>query len=361
MKTLPTIRDVAQRTSLSISTVSLVLNNKPHVSDETRRKVQLAIEELGYHPRRSARGLASRESGNIGFILSDDHFTQAEPFYTKIFLGTEFEARHHHYYIVLTTVGKEFRGNETVPRFLLERNVDGVILAGRVPEKLVEYIGKLDLPLVLVDYSFRRKRISSVLIDNRKGVELATRHLIGGGHKRIAFIGGDIGHPSIAERFDSYRETLDEEGIPFNPGLVVTEERDTGIRNGFDAIAAVLRRGIKPSAVVAANDAMAIGCMRYAKAAGMRIPDDLAIVGFDDIEMSSLVEPRLTTVRVFKEQIGKLAVEQLVERIKLESDTVVTIHAPVELIVRESCGISDPGSPSPDAPEPVLEFSPREL
>ncbi len=339
MKRPPTIRDVAQRTSLSISTISLVLNNKPHVSDETRRKVQLAIEELGYHPRRSARGLASRESGNIGFVLSEEHFTQAEPFYTKIFLGTEFEARHHHYYILLTTVGKEFKGNETVPRFLLERNADGVILAGRVPEKLVDYIGKLDLPIVLVDYSFRRKRLSSVLIDNRKGIELAMRHLIGGGHKKIAFIGGDLQHPSIAERFDSYRETLEEFGLPFNPGMVATAECDTGIRNGYNAIAAILQRGVKPTAVVAANDAMAIGCMRYAKAAGLRLPEDLAVVGFDDIEMGSLVEPRLTTVRVFKEQIGKLAVERLVESIRSESKTVVTIHAPVELVVRESCGI----------------------
>src|SRR5690349_3574720 len=131
MKRRPTIHDVAKRAELSISTVSLVLNNKSNVSESTREKVLQIIAELGYHPQRSARGLASSLSGNLGFILSEDHFSQAEPFYTKIFLGTEFEARAHNYYILLTTVETAPRADSTPPRFLLEQNVDGVIIAGK--------------------------------------------------------------------------------------------------------------------------------------------------------------------------------------------------------------------------------------
>jgi LacI family transcriptional regulator len=335
MKRRPTIEDVAKKTSLSISTISLVLNNKPHVNDQTRQKVLKAIAELGYHPHRGARTLASKSSGNIGFIVSDDHFTHVEPFYTKIFLGTEFEARAHDYYVLLTTVAKSFK-KSLVPRFLLERNVDGVIIAGKVNEELIDYIDKLGLPIILVDYMLKRKRLSSVLIDNRRGARDIMNHLIAAGRKDIAFIGGDIHHSSIAERFDEYKDSLTENNLQYQPLLVVTDERDTRVHNGYNAIERLLKSGRKPTAVFAANDAMAIGCLRYLKAVGVKIPDEIAIAGFDDIEMGSHIEPRLTTVRVFKEEMGKLAVKLLVEGIKSERDTVTTVHVPVELIVRQS-------------------------
>ena len=169
MKIRPTIKDVAKRAGLSLSTVSLAINNSGYVSKETRIRVLKVVEELGYHPSRAARGLASRKSGNVGFILTDDHFCQAEPFYTKVFLGTEFEARKHNYYILLTTVGRRFTKNGSTPRFLLERNIDCVIIAGKISERLVDYIEGLGLPIVLVDYELPRKRLSMVLIDNRKG------------------------------------------------------------------------------------------------------------------------------------------------------------------------------------------------
>lgn len=151
-----------------MSTVSLVINKSGHVSGATRKRVLDVIDKLGYHPSHSARPLASKTSGNIGFILTEDHFSQAEPFYTKIFLGTEFDARRHHYYILLTTVANTFKEHESVPRFLLERNVDGVIISGKINEKLVDYIVDLGLPIVLIDFSLPKKRLSSVLIDNRR-------------------------------------------------------------------------------------------------------------------------------------------------------------------------------------------------
>lgn len=238
----PTIHDVAARTSLSISTVSLVINNKPNVSEETRKRVLDAIKELQYHPQRSARGLASRASGNLGFILTKDHFSQAEPFYTKIFLGTEFEARDHHFYILLTTVGNKFRMDRTVPRFLLERNVDGVIIAGKVDEKLVAYIKKLGIPVVLVDYTLKRTRCSSVLIDNRLGAREAVLHLIRAGHRDIGFVGGDIEHPSIKERYETYKETMLDQGLTPNAKSVVVDEEDTRMHNGYDGFGKLYNR-----------------------------------------------------------------------------------------------------------------------
>jgi LacI family transcriptional regulator len=227
---------------------------------------------------------------------------------------------------------------------LLERNVDGVIIAGKVDEKLVDYIDSLGLPLVLVDYELPRRRVSSVLIDNRKGGHEATLHLLQAGHKDIGFIGGDLEHPSIAERFAAFKETLLENEVPVNDDLIVVDEKDTQLHNGYGATKKMLANGGRPTAIFAANDAMAIGCMRYLRHAGIKVPEDIAVVGFDDVDMGSHVEPRLTTVRVFKEEMGKLAVQRLVEVFKTKSKTVVTTLVPVELTVRESSGAPVPGT-----------------
>ena len=338
---------MAKRAGLSLSTVSLTINNSGYVSQETRAKVSRAVEELGYHPSRAARVLASNRSGNIGFILSNDHFSLMEPFYTRIFLGTEFEARNHNFYVLLTTVGRQLRKPSDMPRFLLERNVDGIIIAGKVNANLVEYIEALGLPMVLVDYEIPRKRVSTVLIDNRKGGQLATHHLItAGGHRNIGFIGGDVGHPSIRERLASFKQTMNENDCPIDKEFIVDDEPDTRVHNGYNAAERMLNGKKRPTAIFAANDAMAIGCLRYAKNRGMKVPDDLAIVGFDDIEMSSHVDPRLTTVRVFKEELGAHAVRRLLEAVQSKTQAVVTTHVPVELVVRESTGGTSGDDPS---------------
>ena len=177
-----TIKDVAKKAGVSISTVSLVVNHKGPVTKETELKVLKAIKELEYHPQRSARGLATKQSRNFGFILSSNHFSQAEPFYTKIFLGTEFEARSFDYYILLTTIEQDVTP-KNMPRFLLERNVDGVILAGAVPRQIIDFIHKNNFPFILIDYYFSDRNDSTVLTDNATGIRLIVDHLIELGHQ----------------------------------------------------------------------------------------------------------------------------------------------------------------------------------
>lgn len=331
-----TIKDVAKRAGVSQSTVSLVINQKANISDETRRKVLKAIEELDYHPRHAARGLAAKRSGNIGFILTDDHFSRAEPFYTKIFLGTEFEARDHEFYILLTTVSAGFRPSERVPRFLLEHNVDGVILAGHVPDSLVEYIRRLRLPTVFVDYYPRVGRFSAILIDNIDGARQAVDHLLDLGHRQVGFIAGEMSHPSILERFEGYKRALNAHHIRFEESLTVTDEPAAGYENGYRATATLVERGRLPSAIFACNDAMAIGAVRWLKEHGYRIPQDVAIVGFDDIEEGRHVEPPLTSVRVDKEEMGAMALRRLVEMISLKKEIAGKVLLPVDLVVRQS-------------------------
>jgi LacI family transcriptional regulator len=336
VKKRPTIKDVARKSGLSASTVSLAINNSGYVSEKTRAKVMDVVKELGYHPTRAARGLASSTSGNIGFIVSEEHFAQAEQFYTRVFLGTEFEARLHDYYVLLTVVGRRFGNGASVPRFLLERNVDGVIVAGSVNDKFIEYIHAMGLPVVLVDYQVARSPFSAVLIDNRNGTRSAVSHLLDIGHTRIGFIGADLKHPGIAERFATYRSMLEEHNITPDPSWIITSEKLLTFKSGCDSAAKVLAAPSRPDALLAANDSMAIGCLHCAKRAGLRIPEDIAIVGFDDLEVSSHVEPRLTSVRVHKEEMGKLAVRRLVDILRSKTTTQMTAHVRTELIVRES-------------------------
>ncbi|MDE3056374.1 MAG: LacI family DNA-binding transcriptional regulator [Bacteroidota bacterium] len=342
MKRKITIHDVAKKAELSVSTVSLIMNNKPNVNEETRRKVLEIIRQLGYHPLRSARGLASQSSGNIGFILTEDHFSQAEPFYTKIFLGTEFEARNHNFYILLTTVGWTLKDQSQVPRFLLEHNVDGVIIAGKIGSSWVEYIQEQNLPLILIDYELARHRVSTIGMDNRTGINLVVEHFRTGGHSKIGFIGGDIRHPSIAERFASYRDTLASAGMPINSRWISVGEANTSLDDGYEAAKRIFSLGgERPTAIACANDAMALGCMKFLKEAGIAIPGDVAVSGFDNIEAGLHVEPRLTTVNVHREEMGGIAVRRLVEMIKDHSSVITKTLTPVELIVRDSCGVKE--------------------
>ncbi|MCD6115789.1 LacI family DNA-binding transcriptional regulator [bacterium] len=334
-----TIKDVAARAGVSLSTVSLVLNNKNNVSEEMRHKIMQAIKDLDYHPSRIARGLASKTTGNIGFILTDKHFSRAEPFYTKVFLGTEFEARYHHYYVLLTTVEESFRKDKYIPRFLLEKNVDGVILAGKIPAGLIEYIRSVSIPYVFVDNLPKTGQISAVLMDNVDGAFQAVSHLINLGHKQIAFVGGDMEHPSLLERFEGYKKALNHFNIPFNEKLVVSDEKYTAIEDGYNAICKMIKRKIDFTAVFAGNDAMAQGCMRCLRENGMEVPGQVALVGFDDIESDVQIEPNLTSVRVDKIELGAVAIRRLVEMIQaghfIQGKTVL----PVELVIRRSTDV----------------------
>jgi LacI family transcriptional regulator len=332
----PSIKDVAREAGCSVSTVSLVVNERGNVSDETRERVMKVVHGLGYHATRSARGLASKTSGNIGFILRDDHFSQAEPFYTRVFLGAEFAAREHNFYVLLATVSHQFSDKKELPRFLLERNVDGIIIAGKVSHRFIDQVEAFGIPIVLVDFEVRRKHYASILIDNKAGARAAVEHLVACGHREIAFVSGDIGHPSLAERLQGYRDTLTDHGIHVQARLIDTREPDSRILNGANAMGRLLQQHPLPTAVFAANDAMAIGCIQKLREHGLSIPGQVAVAGFDDIEMSSLMQPRLTTLRVFKEELGRQAVNTLVDMIHNREKVVVTKHLPVELVVRDS-------------------------
>jgi LacI family transcriptional regulator len=331
-----TIKDVAKLAKVSIATVSLVVHDHKRISPETKQKVQEVIEKLNYHPSRSARGLVSRKTGNVGFILTNDHFLRTEPFYTQIFMGTEFEARDHELYVLLATVDSNLNANASLPRFILDKNIDGIIVAGKVPQLLIDKLKKYDLPIVYVDYLPSDKKSSVVSIDNEHGGGLATQHLIELGHKNIGFIGGDIEHPSITDRFNGYKKALENAHITVNQKFIEIGEDYPARANGYNAARKLFSGNKHLTAVFACNDAMAIGAMQYLKDSGKSIPGDVSLIGFDDVVAEGMIDPPLCTVRVPKLEMGVEAMKLISEQIKNPGLKNQKILVPAELIIRKS-------------------------
>lgn len=333
----PTIKDVAKKAGVSIATVSLAIHNNKRISTATRNKVLRAIKELNYHPSRSAKGLVTKKTGNIGFILTDDHFLMTEPFYTRIFLGTEFVSRGNDYYILLTTIKKDFTEEDDLPRFILERSVDGVIIAGKVPTVFIQKISKYNIPVVFIDYYPPVGDHCVVMVDNIRGGYLATKHLIDLGHKEIAFVGADVTHPSIMDRLTGYKQALENSGLKIKQKNIITDEDYPGRQNGYNAAKHLLETNKKITAIFSCNDAVAIGVMQYCTDSGINIPGDVSLIGFDDVEADLLLNPPLTTVRVPKVELGAEAMNLIVSLLSDKpSSHAKKIVVPIELIIRNS-------------------------
>ncbi len=332
------IRDVAREAGVAISTVSLVMNGKSNVAEETRERVVEAAERLGYQPSRQARRLVQQDTGNVGFVLREDHFTRSEPFYTGIFLGTEFEARRQNRYVLLTTIPETYRPAYDEPRFLREHNVDGVLVAGKVDASFLDALAALGLPAVLVDY--RARGFACVEIDNEGAGQAMAAHFLARGYRRPGFVGADPSHPSIQARLGGFRRGLAEGGVTMAPEhLFLSEEsptRATGMGLGHD----VLGSEKPPDAVFCANDALALGLLEAARSEGVSVPERLAVAGFDDVPSAAESHPPLTTLRVFREYLGEIALLHLSGLIAARRDPHTRTPVPsamrvaTELVVR---------------------------
>ena len=318
-----TIKDIAELAGVSVSTVSLVISNRGYVSAGTRRKVERIIAKYDYCPRQTARNLASGHTGNIGFIIADFHLSGNEFFYSRVLLGAELEARKKDYYILLTTVGDSFQPPKDTPRFLKGRDVDGIIVAGSVPEDLVAYIHPLKIPYVLVDYRHPAIESNRVQIENHDGAYRAVEHLLDHGYRRIAFVGGSYRHASIRERFRGYQNALDHAGlseVARDESLRFLVDEETTSLIGARGINALLDQAVQFDAVVCANDTTALGCLNALQERGFNVPGDIAIVGFDDIRYAAETRPTLTTVHVPKLEMGVQAVRLIFDCLEHPND-----------------------------------------
>ncbi len=331
---MPTIRDVAEKAGVSITTVSHVINESRFVSDAAMRRVRRAMKELNYRPNAVARSLRRKYTHTLGLVLPDI----SNPFFAEVARGIETYAFQHGYTVIFGSSDDDLKQEHAYLRVFIEKQVDGIIYvaAGESAQNIQPLLGR-HLPLVVVDRDFKKVEADYVVADNRRGGYLATSHLIELGHRVIACIAGPSTVTPSAERVTGYRDALDEHSLPFDSRLI--RRGDFGAASGFEATRYFLsRRGPnRPTAIFACNDMMALGALGALHQAGQHVPDDVAVIGFDDIVLASYTAPPLTTIQQPKYEMGELAAKILIDRIQSDEAHEPQRHLlPTKLIVRAS-------------------------
>ncbi|NLG72646.1 MAG: LacI family transcriptional regulator [Chloroflexi bacterium] len=328
---MATIRDVAALAGVSTTTVSHVINNSRFVSPEVRERVYQAMEELRYQPNALARSLRQGKTNTIGLLSPNS----ANPYFAEIGRAVEDAAFTSRYSVIIcNTEGKQEKESFYLD-VLSKKRVDGIILVGisQTNETLDRLLAK-GVPVVLVDREIPDLDVDLVLTDNKHAGYLATRHLIEQGHTRIACVTGPAHvHPS-SRRVVGYQEALQEAGLPLQEEYILPG--DFSAQSGWEATRTLLALPQPPSAIFLCNDLMAIGGLRAAAEAGFAVPQDLAIMGFDDIELASFTNPTLSSISQPKAEMGAIAVQMLLEQIEgKRSEPRQEILQPA-LIVRRS-------------------------
>jgi LacI family transcriptional regulator len=325
-----TIKTVAREAGVSPMTVSRVLNGHPHIADETRQNVIRVIEELGYVPDRYARTMRTNKTDTIATVIPDI----TNPFYPEFERGLQDIADQLNYDLILYNTDGILAKEKKTLRSLQTNRVDGVIAVFfQLDEKELQ---TLDVPVVLLSQKpDTTPCCDTVYVDNAAAAQTAVEHLIERGHKCIGMIAGSEGAPPHYSRIAGYRQALAAKGILFDELLI--RSGDFNESGGYQGMQALLKLDTCLTAVFAANDLIAMGAMLAIREAGLNVPDDIAIVGLDDIPAARLVHPPLTTVSQHQSQIDRKAAELLFERLNGEApDTCRTIEMPYELIIRET-------------------------
>lgn len=332
-----TIGDVAEKAGVSIATVSRVINKTGQVAESTALRVWSAVNELNYSPHAAARGLASRRTNNIGLILREIN----GEFFGPMLRGIEAGAREHGYDLLIHCTHQSENPPVVGSYSLGEHNADGIIVfVDSLNETEIVRLHQMQFPIVLLHRSPPEGlNIPHVAFENKSGARKLVDYLIESrGYRRIAFLPGPEGVEDSYWREMGYRESLKAHNIEYDPSLVVTGGFDE--YQGQVAVSQLLSRNVGIDAIFAGDDDTAIGVLIGLKDAGLSVPDDIAVVGFDDIRLARYLTPPLTTVRAPIELAGREAVHQLISLIQSgHADTLTLL--PTELVIRRSCGAPD--------------------
>lgn len=332
----PTIGDVARRAGVSRATVSRVLNDYPHVRPRVRAAVERAMRALGYRPDQVARSLARRETRTLGLVVADI----TNPFYAETARAIVETARGHGYNVILCNTDNLPRLQEEYIEVLRQRRVDGIIFGSVfLDDPVVEGLVEAGYPCVMYNRRLRSGRGNYIVLDNVRASYDLTRHLLELGHRRMGFIAGLRDISTAAERLRGYRAALRGVALPIDPTLI----RPGAFKAEMAQRAALelLKLPRRPTAIVAGNDLMALGVIQAAGDLGLKVPEDLAVVGFDDIEIAAHRVVELTTMAQQKAEMGRMAVVWLLEVIRdprrYTRHPLQQILAPT-LAVRRTCG-----------------------
>ena len=339
------IKDVAREAGVSTATVSHVINKTRHVSDETRARVLGAIERCGYYPDAHARQLASGRSNTLGLIISDI----SNPFFPELVKSIERAAFERGYDLILSNTNYEAERTSRYVQRLIERKVAGVaLMTSELDTALVGELARRRVCVVFLDLGSAGHCMSNIVVDYETGIEEAIAHLVALGHREIAFVGGPRHLRSAVKRLDAFRASLARHLPAAAPQVYDGDFKLDGGRRAARSLAA--RGDEMPTAVVVANDMMALGVMQEFRERGVEVPRDVSVVGFDDIAFAQLAAPPLTTVSLPREELGRRAVEALIASVEHSEQQGTDIHIATRLVVRASTGrVRNAGGVATDA------------
>src|SRR5574339_1141960 len=333
-KTIPskvTIVEGAERAGVSLGTVSRVMNNDSHVAPETRERVSAVMREMGYVANRQARGLKGSRTNVIGILAPD----LGTGYIGEILHGIDAELALHQLDLMLFTTHRTATKEANYVANMVQGMVDGLLLV--LPRNPADYMGTLtrrNFPFVLIDHQGTGNPCPAVGATNWQGGYHATEYLIKLGHRRIGFITGSMDLGAALDRLEGYQSALRVHHIPEDPRLIY--EGTFFQPDGYVGGSALLDLESPPTAIFASNDVMAMGAMDAIRSRGLRVPEDVSIIGFDDIPQAAMVRPALTTVRQPLEQMGRLATQMLIDQLKYPEKEIGRVELPTQLIVRDS-------------------------
>ncbi|MFC5404502.1 LacI family DNA-binding transcriptional regulator [Cohnella soli] len=333
---MATIKDIAKKAGVSVTTVSRALNGYDDVSEDTRKKIKKVAEELSYSPNAVARSLVSKKTRTIGLIISDINRAGAkDAFAYEILCGINDRAGELNYDLLLFSTNPSKQMEKSYVSLCRERNVEGAILSGlRLDDPyLHEVIEQSAFPCVLVDIPKTGDNVAHITSDGRLGAAMAVRHLLDYGHRSIAMINGHDQAFVSKDRLEGYRDALRQYDVPIDDGLVYDGQFSED--GGAEAMYQILLRHPDVTAVFCASDLMALGAMRALEKLGRKAPEDISIVGFDDITIASYCSPKLTTVRQDKYELGYQAAQLLIDMLDERTDNRKILLSN-QLVVRES-------------------------
>lgn len=333
-KKRPTLYDVAKQANVSIATVSNVLNNKDEASEETIKRVNEVIKQIGYSRNESARSLKRGESKLIGLIVPDNN-----PFFTEILDGIQQECEYYDWQVVVANSEESEKRQNQLIELLSAQQVSGIILAP-VSETLSTTNIKGNAPIVLIDREVENVKLPVIKADNIDGCYKATKKLLQNGHKRIGLILASPGISTTVQRKQGYVEALSSQNIQIDEELIQFGGNYTGtkaqIDGGYQAVMRMMNLPSPPTAIFATNHLLMIGALKAIKEQNLSIPKDISFIGFDDHPWQEISSPKLTIVSQPAFEMGRQAIHALH---KLKSkDEVITTSLPLKLIIRESCG-----------------------
>ena len=328
-----TMRDVAQKAGVSIKTVSRVVNNQGEISEATRQQVLAVIEELGYRPSRLARALVTRQTHTVGLLVSDI----TNPFFPKVARGIMDVAQSKGYNTFLCNTDGNAEQELSLLESLADHGVDGIICypTYNSDENLNAFV-KTYGPVVVINHFFDHPNVSQIIVNNSQGARLAVDHLVDKGHTAIAMLTG-VRDPSLdnVRRIQGFREALEANNLPVNETWLVPSDAPT-YDCGYEGAKKLLVEQPQVTAIFAYNDLLALGALQACRELGRRIPEDIAIVGFDDIVWATQSVPALTTVRIDKYELGRQATNRLFDMLDHPNPPYPLIRINVDLVIRQS-------------------------